>query len=70
MAQAIDPIFCKARYVSNVATCIVGVKECNAVENFSTCVCENSQNKSHLRLCLIALLSDPNFRGVLHASDF
>ncbi|KAF9200215.1 hypothetical protein BGZ59_003417 [Podila verticillata] len=28
-------IFCQARYITNVATCIIGVKECNTVESFS-----------------------------------
>lgn len=69
MAQ-VNSIFCQARYITNVATCVIGVKECNVVEAFSSCVCANTQNKSQLRLCLIALIQDPNFRGTLLASDF
>ncbi|KAF8924722.1 hypothetical protein CPC16_003920 [Podila verticillata] len=63
-------IFCQARYITNVATCIIGVKECNTVESFSACVCANSGNKPALRLCLVSLLASPSFRGILKASDF
>ncbi|KAG0095127.1 hypothetical protein BGZ93_006283 [Podila epicladia] len=59
-----------ARYITNVATCAFGAKECNSVERFSTCVGENTGNKPALRLCLIALLADPSFRGILYTSDF
>ena len=62
-------IFCQARYITNVATCVIGVKECNAVESFSSCVCANTGDKSRLRGCLIALLRDPNFVGTLRDSD-
>ncbi|KAG0335226.1 hypothetical protein BG005_004637, partial [Podila minutissima] len=61
MAEAVGGIFCQARYITNVATCIIGVKECNTVESFSACVCANSQNKPKLRQCMIALLRDPAF---------
>ncbi|KAF9122609.1 hypothetical protein BGW39_009628 [Mortierella sp. 14UC] len=70
MAQSVDSIFCQARYITNVATCVQGVKECNTVERFSACVCANTGNKPNLRLCLVALLQDPNFSGTLQASDF
>ncbi|KAG0015031.1 hypothetical protein BGZ82_001550 [Podila clonocystis] len=69
MAQAVNNIFCQARYITNVATCVIGVKECNTVERFSSCVCENSGNRPMLRLCLVALLADPSFRGTLLYSD-
>ncbi|KAG0312366.1 hypothetical protein BG000_006263, partial [Podila horticola] len=59
-----------ARYITNVATCVIGVKECNAVERFSSCVCTYTQNKPQLRQCLIALIRDPDFVGTLLASDF
>ncbi|KAG0058167.1 hypothetical protein BGZ92_007239, partial [Podila epicladia] len=59
-----------ARYITNVATCVIGVTECNAVERFSSCVCANTQNKPQLRQCLIALLRDPSFTGTLLASDY
>src|SRR5690349_10943469 len=45
MAQAANSIFCQARYITNVATCVIGVKECNVVERFSSCVCSNTGNK-------------------------
>ncbi|KAF9535990.1 hypothetical protein EC957_000996 [Mortierella hygrophila] len=70
MAQAVGSIFCQARYITNVATCVIGVKECNTVESFSACVCANTGNKPQLRMCLISLMSDPNFRGTLLPSDF
>ncbi|KAG0067662.1 hypothetical protein BGZ92_005081 [Podila epicladia] len=70
MAQAVNSIFCQARYITNVATCVIGVKECNAVERFSSCVCTYTQNKPQLRQCLIALIRDPDFQGTLIASDF
>ncbi|KAG0054228.1 hypothetical protein BGZ89_002699 [Linnemannia elongata] len=70
MAQAVNSIFCQARYITNVATCVIGVKECNAVERFSSCVCANTGNKPKLRLCLIALLRDPDFHGTLQTSDY
>ncbi|KAI9242589.1 MAG: hypothetical protein BYD32DRAFT_456754 [Podila humilis] len=65
MAQAVNSIFCQARYITNVATCVIGVKECNAVERFSSCVCTYTQNKPQLRQCLIALIRDPDFVGTL-----
>ncbi|KAG0034386.1 hypothetical protein BGZ81_004867 [Podila clonocystis] len=70
MAQAVGSIFCQARFITNVATCVIGVTECNVVERFSSCVCSHTQNKSMLRQCLIALISDQAFRGTLLASDF
>ncbi|KAF9309966.1 hypothetical protein BG003_009072 [Podila horticola] len=70
MAQAVNSIFCQARYITNVATCVIGVKECNAVERFSFCVCTYTQYKPQLRQCLIALIRDPDFVGTLLASDF
>ncbi|KFH68323.1 hypothetical protein MVEG_05141 [Podila verticillata NRRL 6337] len=70
MAQAVNSIFCQARYITNVATCVIGVTECNAVERFSSCVCTYTQNKPQLRQCLIALLRDPSFQGTLLASDY
>ncbi|KAG0048313.1 hypothetical protein BGZ83_006711 [Gryganskiella cystojenkinii] len=70
LGQQVGSIFCQARYITNVATCIIGVKECNVVESFSACVCANSGNKPAIRLCLVSLLSDPNFRGALSSSDF
>ncbi|KAF9571484.1 hypothetical protein EC968_000515 [Mortierella alpina] len=66
----VDSIFCQARYITNVATCIIGVKECNTVERFSSCVCANTGQKDKLRMCLIALLHDPNFLGTLLPTDF
>ncbi|KAF9300498.1 hypothetical protein BGZ74_007821 [Mortierella antarctica] len=69
MAQ-VNSIFCQARYITNVATCVIGVKECNTVERFSSCVCTFTQNKPQLRQCLIALIRDPDFQGTLLASDF
>ncbi|KAF9315648.1 hypothetical protein BG003_002822 [Podila horticola] len=62
LPKAVLDIFCQARYITNVATCVIGVKECNAVERFNSCVCENSGNRPTLRLCLVALLADPSFR--------
>ncbi|KAF9382849.1 hypothetical protein CPC16_009171 [Podila verticillata] len=70
MAQAVNGIFCQARYITNVATCVIGVTECNVVERFSACVCANTQNKPQLRQCLIALLGDRSFQGTLLASDY
>ncbi|KAG0033241.1 hypothetical protein BGZ82_006199 [Podila clonocystis] len=70
MAQAVGSIFCQARYITNVATCVIGVKECNAVERFSSCVCAYTGNKPQLRQCLIALIRDPDFQGTLLALDF
>ncbi|KAF9320061.1 hypothetical protein BG006_002864 [Podila minutissima] len=70
MAQAVGSIFCQARYITNVATCVIGVTECNAVERFSSCVCTHTQNKPLLRQCMIALLRDPAFVGTLLASDY
>ncbi|KAG9063391.1 hypothetical protein KI688_004273 [Linnemannia hyalina] len=69
MAQ-VNSIFCQARYITNVATCVIGVKECNSVERFNMCVCANTGKKPQLRMCLVALLRDPNFEGTLQASDF
>ncbi|KAG0342223.1 hypothetical protein BG000_006142 [Podila horticola] len=69
MAQ-VGSIFCQARYITNVATCVIGVTECNTVERFSSCVCANTQNKEKLRMCLISLISDDAFRGTLLASDY
>ncbi|KAG0348781.1 hypothetical protein BG005_011309 [Podila minutissima] len=31
MAEAVGSIFCQARYITNVATCVIGVTECNAL---------------------------------------
>ncbi|KAG0062481.1 hypothetical protein BGZ93_010585 [Podila epicladia] len=70
MAQAVGSIFCQARYITNVATCVIGVTECNVVERFSSCVCAHTQNKPQLRQCLIALIRDPAFAGTLRASDY
>ncbi|KAG0008842.1 hypothetical protein BGZ81_003849 [Podila clonocystis] len=70
MAQAVGNIFCQARYITNVATCVIGVQECNTVERFSACVCEHSGDKPALRLCLVALLADPYFKGTLVVADF
>ena len=70
MAQAVGSIFCQARFITNVATCVIGVTECNVVERFSSCVCANTQNKPKLRMCLISLISDEAFRGTLIPSDF
>ncbi|KAG0033240.1 hypothetical protein BGZ82_006198 [Podila clonocystis] len=70
MAQAVGSIFCQACYITNVATCVIGVKECNAVERFSSCVCAYTGNKPQLRQCLIALIRDPDFQGTLLALDF
>jgi hypothetical protein len=69
MAQ-VGGIFCQARYITNVATCIIGVRECNVVEAFSACVCANTGNKPQIRMCLISLLRDPSFQGTLGSSDF
>ncbi|KAF9961434.1 hypothetical protein BGZ72_003691 [Mortierella alpina] len=69
LAQA-GSIFCQARYITNVATCVIGVKECNVVEQFSACVCNNTGQKDKLRMCLISMLKDPSFAGTLTASDF
>ncbi|KAF9276188.1 hypothetical protein BGZ68_010203 [Mortierella alpina] len=66
----VESIFCQARYITNVATCVIGVKECNAVERFSACVCANSGNKPNLRMCIIALLQDPLFVGTLKPTDY
>ncbi|KAF9968253.1 hypothetical protein BGZ70_005442 [Mortierella alpina] len=66
----VESIFCQARYITNVATCIIGVKECNTVERFSSCVCANTGQKDKLRMCLIALLHDPMFMGTLQPNDF
>ncbi|KAF9898723.1 hypothetical protein EC991_010479 [Linnemannia zychae] len=68
MAQA-ESIFCQARYITNVATCVSEVKECNTVERFSSCVCANTGQKDKLRLCIIALLNDPFFKGTLTPND-
>ncbi|KAF9301202.1 hypothetical protein BGZ74_006981 [Mortierella antarctica] len=70
MAQAVGSIFCQARFITNVATCVIGVTECNVVERFSSCVCAHTQDKPLLRQCLIALISDQAFRGTLLASDY
>ncbi|KAF9028967.1 hypothetical protein BGZ52_004987 [Haplosporangium bisporale] len=70
MAQAVGSIFCQARFITNVATCVIGVTECNVVERFSSCVCANTQNKAKLRMCLISLISDDAFKGTLLPSDF
>ncbi|KAG0084848.1 hypothetical protein BGZ93_010115 [Podila epicladia] len=70
MAQAVGSIFCQARFITNVATCVIGVTECNVVERFSSCVCANTGDKPKLRMCLISLLSDDAFRGTLLASDY
>ncbi|KAG0084847.1 hypothetical protein BGZ93_010116 [Podila epicladia] len=70
MAQAVGSIFCQARFITNVATCVIGVTECNVVERFSACVCSNTQDKPKLRQCLVALISDQAFRGTLLASDY
>ncbi|KAF9298346.1 hypothetical protein BGZ74_009413 [Mortierella antarctica] len=70
MAEVVGSIFCQARYAANVATCVIGVTECNTVERFSSCVCANTQNKPMLRLCMIALLHDPYFVGTLQASNY
>ncbi|KAF9334250.1 hypothetical protein BG006_002456 [Podila minutissima] len=59
-----------ARYINNVANCVIGVRECNAVERFSSCACTYTKNKSQLRQCLIALIRDPDFQGTLLPSDF
>ncbi|KAF9347875.1 hypothetical protein BGX26_000673, partial [Mortierella sp. AD094] len=69
-AQAVGSIFCQARYITNVATCVIGVRECNAVERFSSCVCANTGNKPQIKLCLVALLRDPEFQGTLLSSDY
>ncbi|CAO3563724.1 unnamed protein product [Mortierella alpina] len=66
----VESIFCQARYITNVATCVIGVKECNVVERFSSCVCANTGQKDNLRLCIIALLHDPMFLGTLKPSDY
>ncbi|KAF8921724.1 hypothetical protein BGZ58_003962 [Dissophora ornata] len=65
----VGSIFCQARYITNVATCVIGVKECNSVERFSACVCANTGNRPKLRLCLISLLSDPDFTGTIRRKD-
>jgi hypothetical protein len=70
LAQQVGNIFCQARYITNVATCVIGVKECNIVESFSNCVCANSGQKDKLRLCLVSMLGTPEFRGILQASDY
>ena len=62
-------IFCQARYITSVATCVIGVKECNAVKRFSACVCAYTGNKVQLRKCLLTLVNDPDFKGILHVSD-
>jgi hypothetical protein len=69
LAQQAASIFCQARYFTNIATCVLGMKECNTVESFSSCVCSNTGNKPSLRLCLVALLASPDFKGVLYAAD-
>ena len=68
MAQ-VNSIFCQARYITNVATCVIGVKECNTIEQFSACVCSNTQNKAAVRNCLLAMLRSPDFQGTLTSSD-
>ncbi|KAK3809607.1 MAG: hypothetical protein J3R72DRAFT_464182 [Linnemannia gamsii] len=70
MAQGVNSIFCQARYITNVATCVIGVNECNAVERFSSCVCAHTGNKPQLRQCLLSLIRDPSFHGILLADDF
>lgn len=70
LGDQVAAMFCQARYITNVATCMIGMDHCNAVESFSACVCTNSDSKTQLRLCLVSLLSDPNFRGILKAGDF
>ncbi|KAG0248555.1 hypothetical protein BG011_010143 [Mortierella polycephala] len=70
VAQQVSNIFCQARYATNIVTCIIGVKECNVVEAFSACVCSNTGNRENLRHCMVALLSNPSFRGILGPRDF
>jgi len=70
MAQAVGGIFCQARFITNVATCVIGVSECRVVEAFSACVCANTGNKPKLRFCVISLLTDPSFQGTLLSSDY
>ncbi|KAF9189419.1 hypothetical protein BGZ51_009595 [Haplosporangium sp. Z 767] len=65
----VDSIFCQARYITNVATCILGVKECNTVERFSACVCSNTGDREGLRQCLIALLKSPEFNDIVGSHD-
>ncbi|KAI8866412.1 hypothetical protein GQ42DRAFT_74691 [Ramicandelaber brevisporus] len=68
-AQLVGGIFCHARYVTNVATCVIGVKECLTVEKFSNCVCTNTGNKERIRMCMTTLLKDDSFKGTLMAGD-
>jgi hypothetical protein len=65
----VNNIFCQARYITNIATCIVGVKECNTLERFSACVCFNTGNKPAIRNCVLSLLSDDSFTGTLLPND-
>ncbi|KAF9580619.1 hypothetical protein BGW38_002665 [Lunasporangiospora selenospora] len=69
MAQ-VNSVFCQARLAANTVTCIIGVRECNVIEQFSACVCYNTGQKDKLRLCVIALLSSVEFQGVLRRSDY
>ncbi|KAF9368511.1 hypothetical protein CPB97_004524 [Podila verticillata] len=68
MAQ-VNSILCQARYITNVATCVIGVKECNTIEQFSSCVCANTGNKAAVRDCVLAMLRAPEFQGTLTRSD-
>ncbi|KAG0346067.1 hypothetical protein BG004_002493 [Podila humilis] len=67
-AQVMD-VFCQTRYVTNGVTCLLGNKECNAIERFSSCVCYHTGNKPEIRQCLKALLQDPHFVGTLKPED-
>ncbi|KAI8873271.1 hypothetical protein GQ42DRAFT_38214 [Ramicandelaber brevisporus] len=69
LAQQAGSIFCQARYITNVATCVIGVKECNTVETFSSCVCNNTGQTDKIRMCLIGLLANPDFKGALKPED-
>ncbi|KAG0087324.1 hypothetical protein BGZ93_006284 [Podila epicladia] len=60
----VNSALCQIRYTANIATCLLGVKECNPIENFSNCVCANTGNAPEISKCLAAMLSDPLFASV------
>ncbi|KAG0015030.1 hypothetical protein BGZ82_001549 [Podila clonocystis] len=65
----VDSLLCQTRAIVNTATCILGVKECNVVENFGSCVCAHTGSKPEIRSCLAALLSNVHFTGTITAAD-
>ncbi|KAG0087325.1 hypothetical protein BGZ92_007422 [Podila epicladia] len=57
----VNSLLCQSRYLVNVATCVLGVKECNAIDTFGNCVCANTGNAPEISKCLAAMLADPSF---------